>query len=940
VAGNLIEATVTGTTENTNNDFGVTASSADVTVTIIPAEVADQTQWTLSNDTFGITTPLRNSGDTLIELIPADWELEGTALQHWTTPSKTVTLVHGDNNFELEYIPVDLDVIVTIDPIGTADSTPLLTGTVDHPLATVTLAFADRQYDVTDIDTDAGTWQFQITDPIPDGTYDAVVSGTIYSVPPFTDTSADEIVIGAGPLILDAVDDVIVDQNAGNTVISLTDRYSDPTLDLVRFNFVIPDKADLANPVNLPVEVKLFRAETPLSVENFLSYQTDYAGSIIHRWSPGFVIQGGGFTFDRAPDVVNPAGADFYPAVPQKDYLKNEPGIENTRGTIAMAKLGVSPDGGTTASEDSATNQWFFNLADNRSNLDNQNGGFTVFGEVVSGMEHIDAIAGGNDKIRQWNASSIRSAFGELPLSEYANDGFLPDERDLIMLTNVEVLDDITLSVLNSNPDLVTATLAGETLTLSYAANTTGAALVTVRATAVDGRFTDDVFLVAVGTGIAGTVYDDTDANGVITTADTPLGGVDVFIDANDNGTLDDGERSTVSAGDGTYLLDGLGDGDYLLRTSPSDSQSQTFPIGARQVTLGGAAFVDSVNFAVAEHRGSISGTVTADAGPLDGVVVFLDLDSSGDLSAGDTTKVTVGGTYAFSNLTAGNYTVRQVLPATGMTQTAPAGDAGIDVVLAAGQNSDANDFTNSGQPASIGGTLSDNSNGDVGLEGATVELWTNDLLYGSTLTGADGTYLFDDLRPGAYVVRFDELLPPLSGYDPSTDVNGAVEVGTGQAADVSSGFTALAASNLDVTVKKGWQLLSLPKRPLDPRLSGMPLDAQRVVHTVLSSSGGNTPQLVRTSRLEALEGYWVYATEELTFQLQVVGVDGKRQIGTGWSLVGPADSIPLPTDDDIVSDFWCFDVAKGRFIPSDTLEPGNGYWIKTKGPVNLTLNE
>ena len=52
-----------------------------------------------------------------------------------------------------------------------------------------------------------------------------------------------------------------------------------------------------------------------------------------------------------------------------------------------MAKKGSDPN--------SATNQWFFNLADNSSNLDNQNGGFTVFGELTnsSSLVAMDAIA-------------------------------------------------------------------------------------------------------------------------------------------------------------------------------------------------------------------------------------------------------------------------------------------------------------------------------------------------------------------------------------------------------------------------------------------------------------------------------------------------------------------------------------------------------------------
>ena len=50
-----------------------------------------------------------------------------------------------------------------------------------------------------------------------------------------------------------------------------------------------------------------------------------------------------------------------------------------------MAKVGDDPD--------SATSQFFFNLANNSENLDDQNGGFTVFARVIEGMDVVDAIA-------------------------------------------------------------------------------------------------------------------------------------------------------------------------------------------------------------------------------------------------------------------------------------------------------------------------------------------------------------------------------------------------------------------------------------------------------------------------------------------------------------------------------------------------------------------
>jgi len=117
---------------------------------------------------------------------------------------------------------------------------------------------------------------------------------------------------------------------------------------------------------------------TPLTNANFLSYVDagDYNNSYVHRLVRGFIIQGGGFTLD----------GNLLGSVTSNDPVDNEPVNSNVRGTIAMAKLGGDPD--------SATNQFFFNLNDNRANLDNQNGGFTAFGTVAGdGMDIVDALS-------------------------------------------------------------------------------------------------------------------------------------------------------------------------------------------------------------------------------------------------------------------------------------------------------------------------------------------------------------------------------------------------------------------------------------------------------------------------------------------------------------------------------------------------------------------
>lgn len=158
-----------------------------------------------------------------------------------------------------------------------------------------------------------------------------------------------------------------------------------------------------------PIDVELYDADAPLTVANFLGYvrRGDYAGSFFHRLVPGFVLQGGGFRW-------NDAELPKLSRVPTDTPVRNKfsTARPNVRGTVAMAKLAGNPD--------SATSQWFVNLADNRANLDNQNGGFTVFGRVTPpSMATVDRIAA----LQVVNASGCTAtlgaaagALGELPV--------------------------------------------------------------------------------------------------------------------------------------------------------------------------------------------------------------------------------------------------------------------------------------------------------------------------------------------------------------------------------------------------------------------------------------------------------------------------------------------------------------------------------------------
>lgn len=125
--------------------------------------------------------------------------------------------------------------------------------------------------------------------------------------------------------------------------------------------------------------LELYDSVAPKTVANFVNYViTDrYDDSLVHRAEPGFVIQGGQLKIPEDSTTIS-----FLPVGP---IIENEFSVSNTRGTIAMARVGGQVD--------SATSQWFINLADN-SALDSVDEGFTVFGEVLgSGMNVVDAIS-------------------------------------------------------------------------------------------------------------------------------------------------------------------------------------------------------------------------------------------------------------------------------------------------------------------------------------------------------------------------------------------------------------------------------------------------------------------------------------------------------------------------------------------------------------------
>jgi peptidyl-prolyl cis-trans isomerase A (cyclophilin A) len=124
------------------------------------------------------------------------------------------------------------------------------------------------------------------------------------------------------------------------------------------------------------IVVELNRMRAPATSNNFLRYVLEgaYDGTIFHRVMPGFVVQGGGYDTDFTERELH-------------DPVINESGngLANNMGTIAMARFN---------DPHSATNQFYFNMANNDSlNPGSRNWGYTVFGDVLEGMDVLQVIS-------------------------------------------------------------------------------------------------------------------------------------------------------------------------------------------------------------------------------------------------------------------------------------------------------------------------------------------------------------------------------------------------------------------------------------------------------------------------------------------------------------------------------------------------------------------
>ena len=297
----------------------------------------------------------------------------------------------------------------------------------------------------------------------------------------------------------------------------------------------------------------------------------------------------------------------------------------------------------------------------------------------------------------------------------------------------------------------------------------------------------DYLNLVPVTGTVSGTVFGDPDANGLLSATETGLEGWTVYADINKNGVADTGEPTAVSDAAGLYTISGVPYGTTAIREVVRPGYRATNNLaGLTTFLLNGESRLGVAfgNLELSEF--AISGTAFSDSnrnGSLDagerglsGITVYIDANNNGSLDPGESSTVTLtdrfftpavneSGTYSFTHLARGSYTVREIVP---VDQQPTPTDARVQNISVPSFASSTANFANVFRDNEIHGVVFDDTDAD-GLRDSgeysrpDVSVYVDldrdsiyDLDEPHTITGADGSYAFLGMTPGAYIVRED----------------------------------------------------------------------------------------------------------------------------------------------------------------------------------------
>lgn len=250
---------------------------------------------------------------------------------------------------------------------------------------------------------------------------------------------------------------------------------------------------------------------------------------------------------------------------------------------------------------------------------------------------------------------------------------------------------------------------------------------------------------------ISGTLYSDTNRNQSLESGEPGMSGGTVTltgVDVNGNPV----NKTFTTGPDGTYVFTDLREGSYTVTT--------TNPLSGKTLDTPGSISIDLVPGQISTDNdfgyvtGSIAGrtyVIGSNLGIGNVTITLTGTDANGG-SVNLTTTTATDGSYLFSDLLAGNYTITAPATASGLSigTTSP-----LNVALSAGQVSTGNDFGYIAKGSISGKTYCINDSSPIG--GVTITL-TGTTTSGATVnktttTAANGTYSFTGLAAGNYTI-------------------------------------------------------------------------------------------------------------------------------------------------------------------------------------------
>jgi hypothetical protein len=398
---------------------------------------------------------------------------------------------------------------------------------------------------------------------------------------------------------------------------------------------------------------------------------------------------------------------------------------------------------------------------------------------------------------------------------------------------------------------------------------------------------------------INGSIWRDWNNDGVRDASDMPAINQQVYLDLNDDGRYSTSEPLTGTNQFGRFIFNQVVPGEYTVRlpnpaiqTAPANGAGLPISIASGQSLYAGEFLIRTTT---AGPSGAVSGMAWydtngdgvkgADEAPLAGRTIYVDSENNAKRDAYDAFAITdSSGVFVFANRSAGQYILRQEIPA-GWRATKPADNGSIIVPLASGQQSGNHLFGSVLLPPDAGGPYSLVEGQSLGLNG-------------SPAAGAD-PQSFDwswDVNGDGVFADASGLSPTLSwqqlgdlGIDNGPAIwNVRVRIGMSGHASTSPA-TALVVADVSPTITLAEPHPALVGRPLTITFAATDAGADPVNHWLIDWGDGFTEQ-ISGSLSEASHSY--ETAGEFNVKLTAVQDDGMLSVTTGAKVLTPQQAV------------------------------------------------